>query len=194
VGVLLQPMEAAAIFLLVPLAIIIGHRRPTGAVIVSGFLASVAAIVFWIFLGGMRALNEDLGPDSRRMIMLFLLYGEVLLLITAWTLALHSAVWARRWGWGLLLVVAGYISFTALIIGISSTNPCAIYFGSESVCAEASPLVSLALYASHLVGPVVATLYGVLALSALRRQPLAPDVVATTFTTSAEEDTEPGLA
>jgi hypothetical protein len=184
-------MEAAAIFLLVPLAIIIGHRRPTGAVIVSGFLASVAAIVFWIFLGGMRALNEDLGPD-RRMIMLFLLYGEVLLLITAWTLALHSAVWARRWGWVFLLVVSGYISFTALIIGISSTNPCAIYFGSESVCAEASPLVSLALYASHLVGPVVATLYGVLGTP--RRHSLPPNVRVTPPGTSAEEDTEPGLA
>ena len=121
---LLQPMEVAAIFLLVPLAIIIGHRRPTGAIIVSGSVATVAAIVFWIFLGGFPALNDEVRPSVNPLVVILLFYGGLLLLITAWTLALNSAALARRWGWVFLLVVSGYISFTALIISITTPNPC----------------------------------------------------------------------
>jgi hypothetical protein len=197
-------MEVAAVFLLAPLAIIIGHRRPTGAIIVSGLLATVVAIVVWIFLGGLQGLVEvgsetPINPLLLTLLVYGGLFGGIVLLGTTWTLALYSAASARRWGWIFLLVVSGYISFTALVIGISNPNPCVFvqasaWFATGPGCAAASPLVSLAFDVGHVLGPAVATLYGFVGASAPRRQPLPPDVRVTPLGTSGDEDTEPGLA
>jgi hypothetical protein len=201
---LLQPMEIAAVFLLTPLAIIIGHRRPTGAIVVSGSVATVAAIAFWIFLGGYPAVVGFGAETPTNPVLLDLmlyggLVGGLVLLITAWTLALRSAASARSWGWFFLLVVSGYISISALIIAISLPNLCTVgqvipFFNTGPDCAEASSLVTVAFQTSHLLGPAVATLYGVLGTSGPHRLPLPPKVRVTTPGTSAEEDTEPDLA
>jgi hypothetical protein len=200
---LLQPAEIAAVFLLVPLAIIIGHRRPTGAIIVSGFGATVAALAFWIFLGGIQGVvglgaETPINPLLLDLALYGGLVGGLVLLIAAWSLALNSAASVRRWGWVLVLVVSGYLSFVALISAISTRDPCLIgqgisTFYTSPACGGASLLVSVAFQTSHLLGPAVATLYGFLGASNARRQPLPPDVFVTPLSTGAEEDTEPGL-
>jgi hypothetical protein len=192
VSVLLLSMEIAAIFLLAPLTIFIGSRRPTGAIIVSGTAATVAAILFWIFLGGFQG-DARLGNTQ---IFTLLFFGGLLLLVTAWSLALSSAASTHRWGWMALLVVSGYISFTAVFIGLSTPNPCnatqvSSVFSNSPACAGANPLVSLAFQASHFVGPVAATLYGFQGASSPSSDPLPPDVAVTPLGTGVEEDTGP---
>jgi len=101
----------AGLLLVIPVAIIPAFARPTGSIIISGALAAAALAVFWFALGGLNLF----GFGGVNLIVLAI---GLMATITAWALSLNSAAQARRWVWGALLVVAGYLTFLAIFFSI----------------------------------------------------------------------------
>ena len=52
----------AAVLLVIPVAIVAGYRRSTGAILICGALAIIAIAAFWLVLGGTTALVQELIP------------------------------------------------------------------------------------------------------------------------------------
>ena len=154
-----------AIPLVIPVAILLGHRRPAGSLLVcaGGALGIFAA--FWLILGG---INSLLFATSVGQIVseLAILAGGLLLLIAAWVLALHTAAQARHWRWVALLIVAGYLSFAAIIFSFAPPDRCMFGMPSDrsfvfgSSCAGPNLLAQLLVLAGYLAGPAAALAYG----------------------------------
>ncbi len=159
----LQYVLIPAVTLVIPVAIMLGHRRPAGLLLVCAGGALGAFAVFWLLLGGINSLYSPVGlivgPVGP-----VVFFGGLLLLIAAWVLALHTAAQARHGRWVALLIVAGYLSFAAIVFSIATPDRC--MFGlpsseglSYSYCAG-NPLAQLLVLAGYLAGPAAALAYG----------------------------------
>jgi hypothetical protein len=171
-----QALVISATFLLVPVCVLLGLRRPGGALIASGGAALLVSILFWIVLGGNPYFGY--GPLTGDLILPpaialpALSISTFILLIAACTLAIHSAVTSGRWLWVFFLVVAGDISFAAAyFVGLipqactseATRMPTILY---TLLCTEPNTLRPLLLDLSHVIGPVVILIYGLVAVRA----------------------------
>jgi hypothetical protein len=148
--------------LIIPLAIVLGHRHPTGALLLSGGGSLVAFSALWLVFDGSSLLDgSNTSPDGStgggQVARIILIALGTLLLLAAWTLSLNAAAQARRWEWIGLLVLAGFLSFAALVamLYLSDGCPDGIGFGP---CATA-PTAQLLIMAGTLAGPVAVLAY-----------------------------------
>ena len=168
-GALLVP---AAVLLIVPLAIIVGYRRSTGSIVVSGALAAVAFAAFWLALGGTSGF---FGDSANYVIRMLIFVGGVLLALAAWILSLNAAAQARRWIWAGLLLVAGYLTLAAIYASFS-IQPCFDGVNVEFSCTQPDPLRQTLIFLGYLACPVAALAYGVYGARAFgRRARTLPD-------------------
>ena len=183
-GALLVP---AAVLLVVPLAIIVGYRRSTGSIVVSGALAAVAFAAFLLILGGVDNLS---GPSFPYRIIL--LYGGVLITLTAWALSLNAAAQARRWVWVGILLIAGYCTLAAIYASFS-VQPCFDVPNGEFSCPQPDALRQTFTFLGYLACPVAALVYGVYGARPFgRRARTLPDglTVSSLHTVPAEDATQ----
>ena len=148
--------------LVIPAAILAGHRHPAGPIVVSSGGACAAFAIFWLVLGGIYALYGP--PSSRTFVSPLVLLGGVLLLLAAWSLALGAAAQARRYRWFALLSVAGSISVAVVFISVARPNLC--LFGTLSTtnafafgCTASNPTAQLLVAGGYLAGPAAAIVY-----------------------------------
>ena len=158
-----------AVLLVVPLAIIPAYRRATGSILVSGALATAVFATFWLIFGGVTAFYRSM-PGVE-----ILFFCGILLAFTAWILSINAAVQARRWLWGALLLIAGYLSLAAVYASFSLQN-CFSAPESEFSCPSTDPLQHALILLGYLVSPVAALFYGVYGGRELwRRERVRPD-------------------
>jgi hypothetical protein len=148
--------------LVIPAAILAGHRHPAGPIVVSSGGACAAFAIFWLVLGGIYALFGP--PSPRTFVSPLVLLGGVLLLLAAWSLALGAAAQARRYRWFALLSVAGSLSVAVVFISMARPDLClsgpppttnAFAFG----CTAPNPTAQLLVAVGYLAGPAAATAY-----------------------------------
>lgn len=175
----LQQLLVAALCLLVPAAIVLGHRRPNGPIIVCSGAALGAFAVFWLLLGGIYSLYVN-GASGNPPIGILPLFGGLFLLFAAWALALSATAQARQWEWVVLLTAAGYLTVVAVIFSISQLDPC--IFGPPPgtgqfgpICKATYPLVRLLVIAGYLVGPAATLAYGLRPDGLRRSSRVLPD-------------------
>lgn len=183
-GALLVP---AAVLLVVPLVIIVGYRRSVGSIVVSGALAAVAFAAFLLILGGVDNLS---GPSFPYRIIL--LYGGVLITLTAWALSLNAAAQARRWVWVGILLIAGYCTLAAIYASFS-VQPCFDVPNGEFSCPQPDTLRQMFTFLGYLACPVAALVYGVYGARPFgRRARTLPDglTVSSLHTVPAEDATQ----
>jgi hypothetical protein len=164
-----QVLVISATFLLVPVCVLLGFRRPGGALIASGAAALLVSILYWIVLGGITSFEySPLGGNLALPVMLLpaLNISTLILLIAACTLAIHTAVISGRWLWAFFLSVAGCISFAAAYfieftpqVCLSGTAPlpATLY---TLLCTGPSSLRPWLFDLAHLLGPLIALIYG----------------------------------
>ena len=158
-------MAPAAVLLVIPIAIVAGYRRSTGAIMICGALAIIAFAAFWLVLGGINGLGS--GTDPSFPIRIATLYGGVLITLAAWTLSINAAAQARRWVWVALLIVAGYLTLAAVYASFS-LQTC---FGPDFACPPPNPLAQALIFVGYLACPVAALVYGIRVLGQRVRTP-----------------------
>jgi hypothetical protein len=156
--------------LVIPAAILAGHRHPAGPIVVSSGGACAAFATFWLVLGGIYALYSP--PSLRTFVSPLVLLGGVLLLLAAWSLALGAAAQARRYRWFALLSVAGSLSVAVVFISVSRPDLC--LFGPPPttnpyvlICPDPNPTAQLLVAVGYLAGPAAATAYSLCGRGAL---------------------------
>jgi hypothetical protein len=148
--------------LVIPAAILAGHRRPAGPIVVSSGGACAAFATFWLVLGGIYALYGN--PSGNSLVGVLVFVAGVLLLLAAWSLALGAAAQARRYRWFALLSVAGSLSLAVVFISLArpdlclsgpppTTNPYVL------ICPAPNPTAQLLVAGGYLAGPAAATAY-----------------------------------
>jgi hypothetical protein len=136
--ILLPVLLIAAMSLIIPLAIVLGHRHPSGALLLSGGGSLVAFIALWLVFDGSRLLDGSNTSPDRDATGGVIARGALLaLVLAAWTLALNAAAQARRWEWIVLLVLAGFLSFAAVVAVLYLPDGCLAGSpeGGRTVCA-----------------------------------------------------------
>jgi hypothetical protein len=156
----------AALPLIIPIAIFLGHRQATGAIIATGAGASGSLAVWWFGLGGMNSFygyGASILPLS-----IALLFGGCLLGLAGWTLVLNATIHARNWRWTGLLIAIGYTwCVTLLFIIFHGLNPC--WFGQPQFqtsgvfwqCPPPNPWVQLLAPVALLSTPVAVLVHGI---------------------------------
>jgi hypothetical protein len=148
--------------LVIPAAILAGHRHPAGPIVVSSGGACAAFAIFWLVLGGIYAFYG--GASGNFLVGMLVVLAGVLLLLAAWSLALGAAAQARRYRWFALLSVAGSLSVAVVFISVSrpdlclsgpppTTNPYVL------ICPAPNPTAQLLVAVGYLAGPAAATAY-----------------------------------
>ncbi len=159
----MQQLLVAALCLVIPVAIVLGHLRLNGPIAVCSGAALIAFAVFWLLLGG---FDSPAGPVWPMNLLTF--SGGALLLLAAWVLALSVATQARHWWWIALLTTAGYLSTVAIVYSISQPNPCIFGPNPElspgykmgNVCTAIYPVAYWLVFAGYLAGPAATLAYG----------------------------------
>jgi hypothetical protein len=203
-------LKFSAIVLVVPVAVLLGHRWQGGAIIVSGGASLAAAIIFWILLGGTSAFGS-VGSVNPVVASLLEIAGVVLLL-AAWTLSINGAATSRSWLWVFLLVIVGYISIATQVIAVA--EPAACFPGIAHpysvvytlLCSDNNPYLPLLFTLAHILGPAVVLMHGLMAvraradatqpavaISAGRRGPPPGLYISPINSAVPEEDTEPNV-
>ena len=162
---LLPVLLITAMSLIIPLAIVLGHRHPTGALLLSGGGSLVAFSALWLVFDGSSLLD---GPNSSpqggtaggwiaRAVLIAL---GTLLLLAAWTLSLNAAAQARRWEWIVLLVLAGFLSCAALVAVLVLRDACPVPGLPDAYgpCAL-TPAAQLPIMAGTVAGPAAVLAY-----------------------------------
>jgi hypothetical protein len=207
---IVQLLEISSICLVVPVAVVLGHRWPGGAIVVSGGAALAASIIFWILIGGTAAF-EGVGAVNSVVAGILEVAGA-LLLLAGWTLSINRAATSRGWLWVFLLVVAGYISFATQVIAIAEPAVCfpgiahPYSVAYNLLCSEQNPYLPLIFNLAHVIGPAVVLLYGLVAVRAGagatrsaaaslggRRWPPPGLYISPLTSAAAEADTEPNV-
>lgn len=158
--IVLPVLLIAAMSLIIPLAIVLGHRHPTGALLLSAGGSLVAFSALWLVFDGSGLLDGTGGTASGEIFRAVLFALGTLLLIASWTLALNAAAQARRWEWIVLLVLAGFLSFAALVavLYLSDGCPAGPPEGGFGPCVPA-PAAQTLIMAGTLAGPAAALAY-----------------------------------
>jgi hypothetical protein len=150
-GALVVP---AAILLVIPVAIIAGFGRASGAIAVTGALATATFAAFWLVLGGVTNIFRNNPANS------IALYGGVLLTLATWVLSINAAAQSRRWVWVAGLLVAGYLTLAAIYASASLVT-CFPDPDGEFGCASPDALRQALIFVGYLACPVTALVYSV---------------------------------
>src|SRR5262249_43079666 len=91
--VVLPVLLITSMLLIIPLAIVLGHRHRTGALLLSGGGSIVTFTVLWLVFAGSRLLDgsSTQAGTAEGMVARVLMVVGTLLLLAAWTLALNAA-------------------------------------------------------------------------------------------------------
>lgn len=178
-----QQLLVAALCLVIPVAIVLGHRWFNEPIAVCSGAAFIAFTIFWLLLGGTNPQTGVVWPGS-----ILIFSGGALLLLAASALALNAATQARRWGWVALLTTAAYLSALAIVYSISQPDPCIFGpnpdlthgYGMGQVCTAVYPLVYWLVVAGYLAGPVAALAYGLRPDGLRRTSRVLPDGLSVT--------------
>lgn len=172
---------AIAPMLAIPLAILLGMRRPTGAIIFSS-AGALLIVVITLFRGVTGPIVYD--APGYNILVSFVSQVGGQLLIAAWVLALAHAAQARRWWWFVPLIIVGFLSFdVTFFTGILAPDLCAqndLLLGRIDTFACSLPhqalLALLAL--GQAAGPLLILIYALRAPGRRQRQPLEGLVVS----------------
>lgn len=160
--IVLPVLLISSMALIIPLAIVLGHRHPTGALLLSGGGSLVAFSALWLVFNGSGLLDGSSmqAGISGGMISRVVLILGTLLLIAAWTLALNAAAQARRWDWIVLLVLAGFLSFAAVVAVLYLPDGCpdGLPDSGFGPCAL-TPAAHMLIIAGTLAGPAAVLAY-----------------------------------
>ncbi|MFI5275178.1 MAG: hypothetical protein ACHQ4H_19275 [Ktedonobacterales bacterium] len=154
---LLAILPFAALPLAIPIAVIVGHRRPNGAIIVSAGATFAAFAVLWLVWGGPVNFGGAMLPP-------YILVASLALWLAAWALALNASAQARRWRWVALLVLAGSLTIGAVAFSLALPPPCppglpdgSTFYGPAC---SSNPTQQLLIAVCVLAGPAAALAYG----------------------------------
>lgn len=164
---------AIAPILAIPLAILLGMRRPHGALIISS-VGALLIVAITMFRGATGPIAYD-APGYNILVSFVSQVGSQLL-IAAWVLALAHAAQARRWRWFMPLIIVGFLSFdVTFFTGFLAPNLCAqngLLLGRIDTFACSLPhqalLILLAL--GQAVGPLLILVYALRAPGRRQRQ------------------------
>ncbi len=205
-----QLLLPSAIFLIIPIAILLGRQRPWGPILVTSVGALVVSAVFWIPLDGFGFFgvsnNPANGPTTSNLgfspLAPLFFYGGLLLVVAGWTLAINASARAGQGGWILLLVVTGYLSFLALLISVYDPNFCLLNFEPSGftfgpLCPAVNPAAQDIVKAAHLLGPATVLVYALVMQGRhrtnLRQRSQASGEAAVLLADDGNEITEPDL-
>ena len=82
-----------------------------------------------------------------------------LLLLAAWTLALNAAAQARRWEWLVLLILAGFLSFAALVAVLYLPDGCPAGLSDAFGPCAPTPAAQMLIKAGTVAGPAAVLAY-----------------------------------
>lgn len=144
--------------LLIPAGAIIGQFAPGGPRAITSGAALVALAAFWALAQGMYL--DHLVLTQRFTSMVVAVLAGVALTLAAWTLALADTAHARRWGWYVAALFAGFVAFAA--IGSFALTPpiqaCA-YSLSTAPCTTGGVTYYALAVTGSLVGPATMLAY-----------------------------------
>lgn len=147
--------------LAIPLAILVGMRWTNGAILVTSVGALLAIAVMW-YRNTTVPLTYGAGGDSGVLDSIFFQSIWVLLLAT-WTLTLAHAARSRRWLWLGIIVVAGYLSYSAVLLSeLLPALACAPGLSdgtSFPACAEPDQAILLLIALGKAIAPATAIIY-----------------------------------
>jgi hypothetical protein len=160
----LPVLLVAAMSLIIPLAIVLGHRHPTGALLLSGGGSLVAFIALWLIFDGSSLLAgtnspPQAGTDGGEIARRVLIALGTLLLLAAWTLSLNAAAQARRWEWIVLLVLGGFLSFASLVAVLYLPDGCPAGLPDAFEPCAPTSAAQLLIMAGTLAGPAAVLAY-----------------------------------
>ena len=149
---------ASTLVLLIPGAVVLGHRRPQGAIVVTAGASIAASAVFWLVLCGPNLFFFG-GSSENAILRLVLFFGDLLLWIAGWALALNAAAQARVWRWVALLTVCGPLSCLAFLVSIAPPTPC--FFGQPQpqgfeggfACSAPNPALQVLVIVLYVAAP-----------------------------------------
>ncbi len=182
----------ALISLAIPLAILLGSRRPNGSLIVTSSGAILAFAVFWFPLGGMSGFQAG----QHHPVDLIVYNGGLLLLLASWVLALGMSVQARQWGWIALLVGAGYLSMLAYLAAEDPPDVCIFPYPIEGItdfCHPLNALEPVLIIAGHFFAPLAALAPVVARRLIPRRLGLPDGLRISPLATTSESETDPEM-
>jgi hypothetical protein len=181
VGPFTRLIIVLAILLLIPATILPGYRRPHGSIALSSGATLVLLAIFCL-LGGPSALYNRTGDVPSAFIMPLLVYGGVLLLLVSWTLSLNAAAQARHWLWVVLLLCAGLLTFSMILVVFVVPGGAECLFAQNAsavfglTCPSINPLGPTTIVVGYFVSPAAALVYAVRpALLARRRTHQLPE-------------------
>lgn len=175
-------LQNGLLALVIPAAIIIGHRVRGGPLFVIGGGALLAFLIFWL-----SVLD---GASSDYAITVFYVFlGGMLWLLGAWALALADAARERRWVWVALLSFAVYFTVVALLAALLSPYAACLFGSQQPYCVSANQNEQTLLRVGSFIAPVVIMLYALRA-SVLRRD--APPAGLSASHLSDAPNAEPG--
>ncbi|HET9979485.1 MAG TPA: hypothetical protein VFQ32_03515 [Ktedonobacterales bacterium] len=167
--------------LAIPLAILLGMRWTNGAILACG-IGAVLAIAFTWYRNATTLPTFGAGGDSGMLDSIFFQVGWVLLIAT-WTLTLAHAIRAHRWAWLGIILVGGYLSYSAILLSeLLPVLACSINLPDSAglpACSQPDQAVVLLIALGKAVGPAIAIVYALRAPGQRRpRQPLEGLVVS----------------
>ena len=191
----LQLAAPGLLALVIPAAILAGHRRPAGPVVITSGGACAAFAVFWLVLGGMYALNGETSA-AHALVSVVVFFAGVLLLLAGWTLAVGAAAQAHRYRWVALLAATGSLTVAVVYYTTSHPDLCLVTsppspYSYPPSCAQSDPLRQLLVAVGYLAGPVAAMVFS-LRGSVLHGQAL-PQGAGISPLAVAEADGEPDV-
>ncbi|MGE5335248.1 MAG: hypothetical protein ACM3N4_11150 [Nitrososphaerota archaeon] len=153
---------AIAPLLAIPLAILLGMRRPTGAIIFSS-AGALLIVVITLF----RDVSGPIAYDVSRYNILVSFVSQVgsELLLAAWVLSLAHAAQARRWRWFVPLIIVGFLSFDVtfftgfLIPDLCSQSGLLLGRIDTFACSLPHQALLILLALGQAIGPVVMLIY-----------------------------------
>jgi hypothetical protein len=145
--------------LVIPAAILAGHRMPGGPILLTSGGALLAFAVFWSagLTGGFSPGNTF--NYSAFIVYIFVFFGGVILLLGAWALAFAGAMGERRWVWVALLNPAVYLTFVALVAILLSPYFSCMFQPQQPYCQSANASVWKSFITASFIGPVAVLLY-----------------------------------
>jgi len=153
-------LEIPLLALVIPAAILAGHRMRGGSILVTSGGAILAFAVFWAAgLTGGFSRGNTFNLDAFFYVYIYVFFGGVILLLSAWALALAGAMSERRWVWVALLNPAVYLTFVALVAILLSPYFSCMFSPQQPYCLSANASLWESFIAASFIGPVAVLLY-----------------------------------
>lgn len=161
-------LQIPLLFLVIPAALIIGHRMRGGPLLVIGGGALLGFAAFWLI-----GAQVTPGIFIRSTMRSYIFFGSVTLLLGAWSLALEQSLRARRWVWVAPLCLAVYLTFVSLFAILITPLSFCLFSSQQPYCSTVGAGVWTALISGSFIGPGAIMLYALRPYIARRDAPPA---------------------